>query len=72
MGVMKDGQIGIITMWNDMDYVGNIVQRFENHLVCIGDDSYGGWPNHFDTSRNNSHLYRVRLLGPGTMLRIVT
>ena len=33
---MKDGQIGIIRKWTVESYVGMIVQKYGNSLVCLG------------------------------------
>ena len=38
---MKDGEVGIITSWPYEEYVGRVVQRYENDLLTIGK----GWGN---------------------------
>ena len=72
VGDMEDGVIGVIVLWNDIDYdyIGVIVQRYNNSLVIISMDD--GWSNCFNNSTCDlPNKCRVRLLEKGETL-IVT
>lgn len=65
---MRDGQIGIITKWRLHDlYIGKIVQRFEDSIIVIGEESDNSWPNF---CHNKFDDCRVRILPNGTQLTI--
>ena len=69
---MKDGQIGIITAWRIFpEYQGRIVQRFGNDLIALGKGEQRGWRDYFREPANNEDKYCVRILPPGSTLRIV-
>ena len=60
---LKDGQIGVITQWSALKYLGVVVQIIGDRLIIIGSDEiWGGVPK---TSQ-----YRVRILPEGTELII--
>jgi hypothetical protein len=67
---MKDGQIGIITHWGNInDYTGYIVQRYNNSLIRIGysrEDCWNDWFN--GPSNTHKDICRVRILESGTEL----
>jgi hypothetical protein len=60
---MKDGDIAVITKWTANLYIGCIVQRYKDFLVCVGMDSGRGWGKYFATCDRNENN-RVRLLEP--------
>lgn len=66
---MKDGQIGEIVKWDNIDhYIGRIVQRHHDILVTIGENSLYS----FDEAINHGgENLMVRLLEPGEELRII-
>ena len=33
---MKDGDVGVIVVWEPTEYIGRIVQRHEDELISIG------------------------------------
>jgi hypothetical protein len=56
---MKDGQIGVITKWeNCTQYIGRVVQRYGNDLIIVGMPKCYGWAFLFKADTGN----RVRLL----------
>lgn len=75
---MKDGDVGVVTSWAILTYVGQIVQRYGKSLVALGNVKdrrmYRGflvvwkvWPNYFP-SHNRVEECRVRLLKSGETL----
>jgi hypothetical protein len=68
IAAMQDGDIAIITKWSDSQYVGRIVQRYDMHLVTLGQPSGQSWTNF--RSLAASDQVRVRILPPGTKLEI--
>jgi len=64
---LKDGQIAVITEWgnDNHEYDGQIVQRWNDNLIQIGEDSGESW-----TSLPNSDDCRVRVLEDGETLVI--
>ena len=69
---MKDGQIGVIVDWNTFPgYLGKIVQRFGPDLITLGAGEQKGWKDYFNQTGDNEEAYRVVILSPGTILRIV-
>lgn len=56
---MKDGQIGAIA---DGHLAGRIVQRYDDKLIAIGEDSGQAYPNAISSK---SEEFKVRLLEEG-------
>ena len=67
IGLMKDGDIAIITLSMYPEHVGTIVTRYDNHLVALGQPVGKSWMNHFPTQ---SSSMKVRILQPGAQLTI--
>ncbi len=44
---MRDGQIAVITSWDQDSHVGNVVQRFREALIRIGYGWGTSWPHAF-------------------------
>lgn len=67
---MKDGNIAVITKWGNTDYIGRVVQRYNDSLICVGNYSGKGWGDYFNPSRKSirNEKYCVRLLEPGEEL----
>lgn len=66
---MKDGQIAVITEWKcSPEYIGRIVQRYGFILITLGKDAGQAFPSFFKDCRDEA--YRVRILGPGTVIEI--
>ena len=64
---LADGQIAIITEWDNNVYVGRIIQRYEDILITLGKPNGAA----FTTALNIlSEKLRVRVLEPGTLLEI--
>jgi len=64
---MKDGDIAIIRKWGISDYVGCIVQRYENNLIRLGENSGKGWSDVLNYRNEN---FRVEILPKGTLLEV--
>jgi hypothetical protein len=67
---MKDGDIGEIVQWiSGGNYIGRIVQRYDNHLIALGQDSGKSFQYLFsgDSFRDDCC---VRILPKGTQLEI--
>lgn len=70
---MKDGDIAVIVKWSQTkSYLGRVVQRYGELLVSIGLSSGQCFPTVFSTlSQLTIHgEYLVRLVGPGSYLRL--
>lgn len=65
---MRDGEISVITDWNPPHHVGEIVQRYQNSLITLGKHSVESWSD--ITVFDCLEEYRVRILPPGTLLKI--
>ena len=63
---MKDGQIGIIRKW-DGSYVGKIIQKYGNNLVCLGLPSGKSFSDIGNLTNPDCLIY---ILPPGTTLEI--
>ena len=65
---MENGSIGQIVKWNNHNnYMGRIVQAYNNHVVPIGLSSGHGWSD-------KEYLpddCLVRLLNPGELIEVV-
>lgn len=73
---MEDGAIGVIVAWNEhTNYLGLVIQRYGDKLVRLGAASIRGWSDLLLTKTNfkpeRRKLFRVVLLKPGTLLRLV-
>lgn len=66
---MQDGHIGIITAWKWSTHVGDVVQRWGEHLICLGKGYTSSWP-HFFNETSVGFGNRVRILPPGSKLEI--
>jgi len=63
---MRDGEIGVITVWNnDNIYIGRVVQRFQTTLITLGANGGNSFPSVFNSK---SETLRVRILPAGTKL----
>jgi len=71
--LMSDGQIAIIVKWgcNSTDHIGDIVQRWGNHLIRLGEKDIKSWPSLF-SSLSTSPLTgcEVRILPKGTLIEV--
>lgn len=68
---MKDGDIAVITCWDSSVYIGRVVQRYYNNLICVGSNSRNGWSDIFSSPvEKPSNQCRVRLLEKGETLII--
>ncbi len=66
---MKDGDVGEIIKWSGGNYIGTVVQRYENLLISVGEPSGCGWGNWFDQAEVREDC-RVRLLAKGTKIEL--
>jgi hypothetical protein len=67
---LKDGQLAEIIEWNGInDYIGYIVQRYENVLITIGGDSDDIWDNINDSSLNDGSCL-LRVLEKGELIEV--
>lgn len=64
---LEDGQLAVITSWHGPDCVGDVVQRYGDHLVFIGIDSEDG--EDFFNMERDEHL-EVRLLQPQELIEV--
>ena len=67
IGLMKDGDIAIITNCGNPEHIGSIVTRYGIHLITVGQPVGKSWANHFPT---RSSSMQVRILQPGEQLTI--
>lgn len=68
---MKDGQIATIVSWERSGvYVGQVVQRFGNHLVTLGEPIQCAWEDLFLHKDASFNLCFVEILPKGTKLEI--
>jgi hypothetical protein len=69
---LKDGEIAIITEWSASGYVGQIVQRYGDHLVALGSSHGSSWSEFFnrDFSTRPLDSCKVRVLPKGTQIEI--
>jgi hypothetical protein len=65
---MRDGQIGVIHE-HAASYVGRIVQRYNNILIVIGEDSGHAFPSLLGSSAAEG--VKIRLLEAGDTIEIV-
>lgn len=66
---MQDGQVAIITQWTNRDYIGRIVQRYNDALITIG----GTWGDSFTglfTGGKRNEDCKVRILPKGTQIEL--
>lgn len=69
LDVMKDGDVAIIVKWGSVTaYLGKIVQRYENKLVVIGEDSGHSFDTVLTSKFANDEDYVVRILQRGEEL----
>ncbi|HUW30217.1 MAG TPA: hypothetical protein VM223_01255, partial [Planctomycetota bacterium] len=68
VGDMKDGDVGVITSWVPVEYIGRVVQRYGNYLVTLGAGSESGWHSIFTSPSGLAETDRVRLLEDGEEL----
>lgn len=71
--LMQDGDIAVITTWWHKQYLGRIVQRYGNFLMAVGLPQGFGFGILFPdalSDAESSQTCRVRILPPGTLLRI--
>lgn len=66
---MQDGQIGIITSWCIGSYEGDIVQRYGDHLICLGEETGNSWTDFF--KKGEEHVgCEVEILRKGTQIEL--
>ena len=68
---MQDGELAVITQWTDKCFIGSIVQRYSNSLICLGCHYGHSWSNLFNFNRGVAEECRVRLLEAGEELVIL-
>ena len=72
VSAMKDGDIAVIIKWghtSGMEHIGEVVQRYGNSLISLGQGSSHCWPDSVHRWADSDNL-RVRILPPGTELVI--
>lgn len=68
---MQDGQIGVITKWGtSTEYLGRIIQRYNDVLVSVGNSSGKAWPFMLSQERDNKKDFTVRPLESGDCIVI--
>lgn len=70
---MRDGAVAVIVKWGQHKaYLGRVVQRYGDRLLMLGSDSDHSWSNDiFKHPWAEAGLLRVRILAPGTYLKLV-
>lgn len=66
--VMKCGEIGIIENWINKNYIGTVVQKYNNSLIALGKSSGEGWSS--TTALSNVDTCGIRLLKVGDTITI--
>lgn len=69
VGDMKDGEIGIITSWPYEEYVGRVVQRYENDLLTIGKGWEKGFRGYFFSNKKDPET-RVSVFTKGEQITL--
>lgn len=64
---MQDGQIGVIRGWVQNLYIGRIVQKYDTHLVAIGEINDLSFPHGSEITDKDC---QIEILPPGTLLQI--
>lgn len=76
VGELKDGQLAEVISWDEYeDCIGTIVQRFENHLISVGEPWHKAWSNFYLGHINAKFLtnkFTVRILSPGELLEVTS
>lgn len=65
---MEDGDLAVITEWTIDRHIGEVVQRYEDVLIGIGQPNTAAWSEIL--GGNNSNC-RVRLLKAGESIEIL-
>lgn len=66
---LPEGKIAVITEHLSPSYVGDVIQRWGNHLIVVGADSRHSWLNWYGPSAvRDATNYRCRVLEPGTAI----
>jgi len=65
---MKDGQIGVIVKWSNGWYLGRIVQRYDDYLICLDEKKGKSWGKFFASPNQHYEDCQVRILEKGEML----
>jgi hypothetical protein len=65
---MNDGDIGEVIQWGtNREYIGAVVQRYQDNLVRLGHTWRQGWPDILKSDSSHEDC-RVRLLEAGETL----
>lgn len=70
---LPEGKIARIVKWGnntDCKYIGDIVQRWGDNLVVIGETRCNSWPGWFDHNSLDPAEYLCEILPNGTTLKI--
>lgn len=71
---LKDGQIAVTTAWIYNKYVGSLVQRYKDDLICIGQDNTQSWKNVYNIIERDINtvwlLCKVRVLKDGELIKV--
>ena len=66
---MEDGQIGVIVKWPGSNYIGTVVQAYEDYLISVGEYSLQRWSCRCEMDEK---ALLVRLLEPGETIEVVS
>jgi len=67
---MNDGDVAVITNWSYDGHIGEVVQRYKDVLISIGQRSGLCWPNIFEGSESTRKSCKVRILKEGTQIEL--
>lgn len=65
---MNDGDLGVVTKWNNDWYIGKIVQRYNERFIVVGETSDNAYTSLLDSK--NPENFRVRPLIKGETLTV--
>lgn len=72
---LKDGQIAVTTSWSYSNYIGSLVQRYKDDLICIGLDNTHSWKNVYNMIDRNANTpwlsCKVRVLKDGELIKVI-
>ena len=67
---MRDGEIGVIVKWEPDNYIGRIVQRYNDILITIGEPTGKAFPDICRYSTGTTSSCKVRILEKGEKIVI--
>jgi len=72
---LPEGKIAVITKWHGESghqYCGDIVQRWDDHLIAVGDNRNNSWPQWYENDERHPSGDRNKcwLLPKGTLLAV--